>query len=57
MDNSNVDLEKIVDYSNIYSNFSELFSGYFLSNNYSQQGSCKRFSHKRSKRNKLLRGT
>ena len=39
MDNSNVDLEKIVDYSNIYSNFSELFSGYFLSNNYSQQGS------------------
>ena len=39
LDNShaNIDLDKIVDYSDIFQNFSELFSGYFLSNNYSQQ--------------------
>ena len=39
MDNShaNIDMAKIVDYSDIYQSFSELFSGYFLSNNYSQQ--------------------
>ena len=39
LDNShtNIDMDKIVDYSDIYQSFSELFSGYFLSNNYSQQ--------------------
>ena len=36
--NSKVDLDKIMDYSEIYSNFLELFSGYFLSNNYAQKG-------------------
>ena len=38
IDNHNVNLENIRDYSEIYGSFSELFSGYFLSNNYSQQG-------------------
>ena len=39
LDNShaNIDMDKIVDYSDIFQSFSELFSGYFLSNNYSQQ--------------------
>ena len=35
--NNNINLDNIVDYSDIYGSFSELFSGYFLSNNYSQQ--------------------
>ena len=29
--------KNIIDYSDMYSNFSELFSGYYLTNNYSQQ--------------------
>lgn len=38
MENHNINIDNITDYSEIYTNFSELFSGYFLSNNYSQQG-------------------
>ena len=38
IENNNINLDNIIDYSDIYGTFSELFSGYFLSNNYSQQG-------------------
>jgi tubulin polyglutamylase TTLL5 len=36
-ENHNLNTDDIVDYSEFYQNFAELFSGYFLANNYSQQ--------------------
>ena len=33
----NINTSEMVDYSDIYSNFAELFSGYYLTNNYSEQ--------------------
>ena len=35
--NINSEIKEIVDYSEIYSSFTELFSGYYLTNNYSDQ--------------------
>ena len=35
--NVNSEIKEIVDYSEIYSSFTELFSGYYLTNNYSDQ--------------------
>ena len=38
IENNNISLDNVIDYGEIFSNFSEIFSGYYLSNNYSQQG-------------------
>ena len=35
--NVNSEIKEVVDYSEIYSSFAELFSGYYLTNNYSDQ--------------------